>query len=109
MLGMRLALAPLVLVILGVCGFSSGCVSPRRPLNEYNLARTALEAAQGVKSEQHAPVYWSRAQRAYRRGEIEFQKGAFDKAKASFKQAKLFAERAENFTAIKVMSEGGSR
>jgi len=85
-----------------------GCQT-NRPINEYNLARTALNSAEKAKAQQNAPAYWSRAERAYLQGQKEFKEENFKAARQSFLKAKLFAERAENSSVIKTMKEGGSR
>ena len=82
------------------------CVGPA-PVKDYNLAHTALAAAKKAKASRHAPGYWSRAQKAYRLAVKQYKDREYEKAKASFKKARLFAERAENFTALKKMREGG--
>jgi hypothetical protein len=40
---------------------------------------------------------------------LHYRKEEFEKALELFKEAKLFAERAENAAALKMMKEGGSR
>lgn len=82
------------------------CVGPA-PVQDYNLAYTALSAAQSAEAPRHAPAYWSRAQKAYRLAVKQYKDREYEKALASFKQARLFAERAENYTALKKMREGG--
>ena len=97
---------PLTAVIILSSLLSVACVGPA-PVREYNLARTALDAARGAKSPEHAPGYWARAHKSYQEGELFYKERDFAKAKESFLRAKLFAERAENFTVIKIMREGG--
>ena len=83
------------------------CVGPA-PIKDYNLAFAALSAAKNAEAPRHAPGYWSRAQKAYRSAVKQYKDREYEKALASFRQARLFAERAENFTALKKMREGGS-
>lgn len=82
------------------------CVGPA-PIREYNLAHTAVEAAKQAKSPENAPGYWARARKSYLQGEQHFKNREYKEAKEAFLRAKLFAERAENFTVLKVMREGG--
>lgn len=83
-----------------------GCVGPA-PIREYNLARTAVEAARSAKSPENAPGYWARARKSYLQGEQHFKNREYKEAQEAFLRAKLFAERAENFTVLKIMREGG--
>lgn len=85
------------------------CATKPPPIKEYNLARTAIESATTAQAPQHAPAYWSRAERAFHRAEEQYRSEKFEEASASFRDAKMFAERAENAAALKVMKEGGSR
>lgn len=89
--------------------FLLGACTSAPPVKDYNLARTAIEAATLAQAPRHAPAYWSRAERAYQRAEEQYKNEAYDEARKSFREAKLFAERAENAAAIKVMREGGSQ
>lgn len=86
--------------------FLGACVGPA-PVKDYNLAHTAILAAKSAEAPKHAPAFWSRAQKAYRQAQKQYKDREYEKAMASFKKARLFAERAENFTALKKMREGG--
>ena len=98
-----------LLVILNFIGTLGACATSKPPISEYNLARTAVEAAQEAKAQLHAPAYWSRAERALHRAEEQYKLGKYKEAQALFKEAKLFAERAENSAAIKRLKEGAHR
>lgn len=72
-----------------------GCaVNP--PLQEYTLARTAVQAAQSTGASKYAPALWFKAEENYRQGENAFKKGNFEVAKQYFVDAQDYSERAEN-------------
>ncbi len=89
-------------VVIGL----GGCVGPA-PIRDYNLANTALESAKRAKAPEVAPGYWARARQYYREAQKYYKNQEYEKARALFKKARLFAERAENFTVLKNMREGG--
>lgn len=72
-----------------------GCaVNP--PVQEYTLARTALNAAQTSGASKYSPGLWFKAEENYRQGENAFKKGQFETAKQYFIESQDFSERAEN-------------
>jgi hypothetical protein len=72
------------------------CVTTNPPIDEYALARAAIEAAQNVQSARHSPGYWHQAEEAYRRGQLFYRDHSWAKAKAEFVKARHAAEKAEN-------------
>lgn len=78
------------------------------PYDEYNLARTAIKAAQDVDSARYASGLWNRAEENYRTAQREFQDNEFAKAKKHFGLAIQFAEKAENATRLKKFQTGDS-
>ncbi len=86
---MKLFLRVLPLAFLIAC-------AEKPPVEEYTLARSAIQAAQAAGSNKYSPSLWFRAQEFYRRGENSFKGGIFDEARENFVEAKNFAERAEN-------------
>ncbi len=83
----------------------TGCVSPQ-PVNEYTLARTALEAARDQDAARFAPSYWHQAEEAYRAGEAQFKKSEFLKAEEQFILSREFSEKAENATRLQKFKSG---
>lgn len=73
----------------------TGC-SQNPPLQEYTLAKTALDAAQNAGSSKYAPSLWFKAEENYREGESFFKNGYFEKAAMHFNQSIDFSEKAEN-------------
>lgn len=73
-----------------------GCQTVPAPIEDYSLARAALDAARTVQASRHSPGYWHQAEEAYRKGRIYFEDRDFGKAKEQFVRARMAAERAEN-------------
>lgn len=74
----------------------TSCVTTPPPIEEWTLARSALDAARSVESARHSPGFWHQAEESYRRARILFEEREFEKAKIEFERARLAAERAEN-------------
>jgi hypothetical protein len=72
------------------------CQSVPQPLEEYSLARAAIEAARSVQAPRHSPGYWHQADEAYRQGRLSFRDRNYDRAKDEFIRARQAAEKAEN-------------
>ncbi len=83
-----------VLLLLGVF-FLSGCTS-KPPLEEYTLAKTALDSAQTSGANKFAPGFWFKAEDSYRKGEQSFKDGRFEESKKHFELSREFSEKAEN-------------
>ncbi len=73
-----------------------GCVTVAFPIEEYNLARTALEAAKVSEAPRFAPGLWYKAEEAYREGQRSYKERRYSDAQLQFIEAKYAAERAEN-------------
>jgi len=76
--------------------FTLSCQSTPQPVEEYTLARAAMDAARAVQAPRHSPGYWHQADEAYRQGRLFFKDRDFAKAREAFLKAKLAAEKAEN-------------
>lgn len=79
-----------------VCSMILGCQTVPPPIEDYSLARAALEAARSVQAARHSSGYWHQAEEAYRRGRIYYQDRDYQKAKEQFVRARISAEKAEN-------------
>lgn len=84
-----------VLVILIAVGAWTGCVT-YVPVDEYNLARAAFDAARDAEAPRYAPALWFNTEQAYREGQRAFKERRYGEARDKFIQAKSFAEQAEN-------------
>lgn len=76
------------------------------PLDEYTLARTALEAAREKDAARYAPSYWHRAEEAYRKGEALFKNEDYEDAEIQFREARSFAEKSENVARLQKYKSG---
>lgn len=74
----------------------SSCQSVPMPLDDYAIARSALDAARAVQAPRHSPGHWHQAENAYRKGQIYYRDKDWEKAKENFLKARLSAEKAEN-------------
>ncbi len=77
---------------LGILGCKTGPV----PLDEYTMARAALDAARDVQAPRLSPGFWHQAEEAYRRGRLLYRDSRWDEARIEFLKAKQAAEKAEN-------------
>jgi hypothetical protein len=66
------------------------------PIQEYTLARTAIESARKIEAVRVAPAFFHKAEEAYRKAEAEYKREEFGIAKDLFITARDYAERAEN-------------
>ena len=66
------------------------------PLDDYALARSALEAAKNVQAPRHSPGHWHQAENSFRQGQIFYREQEWAKAKEAFLRSRLSAEKAEN-------------
>jgi hypothetical protein len=73
-----------------------GCISAPPPVDEYTIARTAMEAARVVESARYSPGYWHQAEEAYRRAQALFRDHEYEESKVEFLKARQAAEKAEN-------------
>lgn len=77
--------------------FSLGsCTTVPAPVEEYSLARAAMDAARSVQAARHSPGNWHQAEESYRKARLLFEDNEFEEARAEFQKARLAAERAEN-------------
>ena len=75
---------------------AAGCVTSPPPVDEYNLARAALEAARVVEAARHSPGYYHQAEEAYRKAKLLFEEREFGQCRDEFIRARVAAEKAEN-------------
>lgn len=89
----RLPQVLVLALLLGACASS-------RPLEEFTLARTAVDSARKVGAPHFSPAFWYKAQRHYRKGMGYFKGGTYRRARSHFIEARKYAEKAENKTRI---------
>lgn len=95
-----------VVRVLLVCMTLLTACTTTPPIEDYSIARTALEAARDIDSARYAPAYWHRAEEAYRKGEQQFKNQDYKGAQEQFLEAKTFAEKAENAARLQRFKSG---
>ncbi len=86
----------LAVFLLGAILSTTSCQSSPAPMQEYVLARSAIEAAQAVQAGRHSPGYWHQAEEAYRKARSYYADHEWAEAKEEFIRARIAAEKAEN-------------
>ena len=87
-------------MIRAVLVFSLGlvlmsCSTGPAPLEEYTIARAAIEAARSVEAARLSPGYWNQAEDAFQIGQRLYEERDFVRAKQEFIRSRMAAERAE--------------
>lgn len=95
----------LMVLLLGLCGGVVSCVS-LIPVDEYTIARAAMDGAKESEAPRFAPALWYKAEQAYREGETFFRERAYDEALKRFVQARSLAEQAENAARLSRFESG---
>lgn len=73
----------------------TACQTSPAPVDDYSLARAAMDAARAVNAARYAPGLWHQAEEAYRKGKIYFDDRDYGRSKEQFIRARLAAEKAE--------------
>ncbi len=84
----------------------SACATTPKPIEEYTLARAAMDAARIVEAPRHAPGHWHKAEESYRKAQALYKDRYFEEAKAEFIKARRSAERSENAARLIRMKTG---
>lgn len=83
-----------------------GCAGPK-PIEEYVLARAAIQSAKRADAPRYAPGFWSQAEEIYASAQKKFEDRRYEIAKDEFEQARLLAEKAEEQARLKRLKLGG--
>lgn len=76
------------------------------PVDEYTIARSAMDGARESEAPRFAPALWYKAEQAYREGETFFKERAYEEATKRFTQARILAEQAENAARLSRFESG---
>lgn len=76
--------------------FLGACQTIPPPVDEFALARAAMNAAKWVDAQKHAPTFWTQAEESFRRARLYYRDRDWENARKEFVQARLSAEKAEN-------------
>jgi len=82
------------LAILVSIAFSA-CVT-YVPIDEWNTARAAYEAARESDAARFVPALWFKAEQTYREAQRAYKDRDYEKAKVLFTRARIYCEQAEN-------------
>lgn len=98
---MRVQVLGILLVL-----FVGGCTSVTLPVQEYSLARSAMDAAETNDAERLSPIMYQQAQYTYRQAESLYQDREYEDARILFIKARKLAEKAETAARIKKSKSG---
>lgn len=84
----------------------SACQTTPAPVEEWTLARSALEAAKSVQAAKYSPGFWHQAEDSYRKARILMKEESYEEAREEFNTARRAAEKAENSARIKRQQSG---
>lgn len=99
---MRVVSAALLVVLLMLVG----CTTITLPIQDYALARSAMEAAEGADSERLAPLVFQQAQQVFQQAEHLYRAREFEEARLHFLKARKLAEKAEVISRNKKSKSG---
>lgn len=84
----------------------AGCTSVTVPIQEYTLARSALESAQLSDAERLAPLVFQQAQQSFKQAERLYEEREFEESRLLFIKARKLSEKAEGTARIKKSKTG---
>lgn len=84
----------------------SGCATVVLPIQEYSLAKTALDAAEKNDGERLAPILFQQAQQTYHQAVKYYENRDYEEAKVLFIKARKLAEKSESAARIKKAKTG---
>jgi hypothetical protein len=82
------------------------CSSVTLPIQEYTLARSALEAAEQSDAERLTPLLFQQAQQLYKQAESHYKEREYEEARVLFIKSRKASEKAENTARIKKSKTG---
>jgi PBP1b-binding outer membrane lipoprotein LpoB len=83
----------LLVFLLGLV-FAS-CATGPAPIEEFTLARAAIEAAKSVEAARLSPDYWHQAEDFYQIAQRLYDEREFEKSRIEFIRSRIAAEKAE--------------
>lgn len=95
-------------MVVSLCVFGAlGCVGAP-PNDDYAIANVALGSAREINAPKYAPGLFRQAEEYYRQALADYEERRYASARANFLRARKFAEKAENYSAIKRSEAGDS-
>lgn len=95
-------------LVLTTIVFTS-CVSIPPPVEDYTLARTALEAARQIEAARYSPLFFQQAENHYKKAQSLFDDREYDKAQEEFIQCRKASEKAETAARMQMLLRGEVR
>jgi hypothetical protein len=92
-----MSLLPIILV---------SCTSVTLPIQEYALARSAMESAEFNDAERLSPIVFQQAQQIFNQAERLYRDREYEDARLQFIKARKLAEKAEVTARIKKSKTG---
>lgn len=89
-----------------LCFLFLGCQTIEAPIEEWALARTAMDSARAVQAAKYSPGFWHQAEETFKRARVLYKDESYQEAKAEFIAARKAAERAENSARLKRFQNG---
>lgn len=83
-----------------------GCSTVVLPIQEYSLAKTAMEYAEKNDGERLAPILFQQAQQTYKQAVKFYEDRNYDEARSLFIKARKLAEKSENAARVKKAKTG---
>jgi hypothetical protein len=99
-------LATIHLTIFVLSGMLISCSTITLPIQEYTLARSALEFAENNDGERWAPLQYMQAQQVYNQAVQMYENRDYDEARSLFIKSRKLAEKAETTARIKKAKSG---
>lgn len=84
----------------------TGCSTIPAPVQDYALARAALEACKAVEAARYSQGYYHRGLEAYSRAEVLYREREYQEARELFVRARLDFEKAENSAQVQRKKSG---
>jgi hypothetical protein len=84
----------------------AGCSTTPQPVQDYALARAALEACKAVEAARYSQGYYHRGLEAYSRAEVLYREREYQEARELFVRARLDFEKAENSAQVQRKKSG---
>lgn len=101
---LRLVLSGAFLV-LGTLS-TGGCSTIPAPVQDYALARAALEACKAVEAARYSQGYYHRGLENYSRAEVLYREREYQEARELFVRARMDFEKAENSAQVQRKKSG---
>lgn len=85
---------------------AAGCATIPAPVQDYALARAALEACKAVEAARYSQGYYHRGLESYSRAEVLYREREYQEARELFVRARLDFEKAENSAQVQRKKSG---